>query len=262
MINSDEKNVIIGHNRFQNIIKNLQEELDKQTKINIEYDNRLNLYKITINNLQQQLKDRNELILSLEDNKNNTNIDDILNETTEQKLYNDVLCKENSRLLNNHNLLLETYNNACEENCYLSKEKVDLTNTFNDKLKVFETTVNSLSTKCSELVDSNKELLQNYTLQIYNNTILSEEIMSIKTITSEKLLSYDQSIKQYDYELNEEKKYNSILNETINNLQNSITEYRSVSDFYLEKEQDTLLQNKTRKLEIKEKNNSLRKYKR
>lgn len=243
-----------GHNRFQLIIKDLQENLDIKVRTINENENRLNLYKITISNLQTQVKDLTS--------KNNSNIMLLeklsIIETPVNSCDDSCLIKYNS-LINTNVLLCDEKKNILIHNDSLLKERNDLISNLNNKISLFENTINSLSSKCNDLSDTNISLSQNSSLNISSNKSLNDELNLIKTKTKEKFLSYEQSINNYDYELNEEKKQNDILNDTIVDLQNSLEKYKYLSDFYIEKDKILTDSNISQK---KDKNNSLRKTKR
>jgi hypothetical protein len=98
-INSTQK--IMGHNKFQQKIEDLERELAMYKKYNTEQDMKINLFKKTITNLQTQLQEKSNQISSSQTNDTTIYTEQINNLTSNLELKT----KENETLLKKLNLL-------------------------------------------------------------------------------------------------------------------------------------------------------------
>jgi chromosome segregation ATPase len=211
-INSTEK--IMGHNKFQQKIEELENELNIYKKYNNEQDMKINLFKKTISNLQTQLQEKSNQI-------NVTQTSDTYMYTNKiNTLTSDLAIKtqENNNLLQRIVILEKDieYNNID-----LEKIKGEYFDTI-DKLKLLNQAYKTLELKYQEKVNdiqSNKTVINNLekklNLEITIKTNLELELNLLKGEVSE----YRNNINNVKLEKDNEI---SVLTEQLNNISKSI----------------------------------------
>ena len=196
-VNSSQK--IIGHNRFQQKIEELENFIEKDKKYKAEQEMKVNLFKKTISSLQAQLQQRS----NLERPQDNTNIKLIeeQSETIKQLTLDISKFKlERESLTNQLNTYLSDINRLKDENTFIIKKYDDIKNEYDllnknyqEKNYILENTISdklSLQHKLNfEL--SLKENLESEVLLLrsHSKTIELEKIISNKNIIIDKLNS-------------------------------------------------------------------------
>lgn len=196
-VNSSQK--IIGHNRFQQKIEELENFIEKDKKYKAEQEMKVNLFKKTISSLQAQLQQRS----NLERPQDNTNIKLIeeQSETIKQLTLDISKFKlERESLTNQLNTYLSDINRLKDENTFIIKKYDDIKNEYDllnknyqEKNYILENTISdklSLQNKLNfEL--SLKENLESEVLLLrsHSKTIELEKIISNKNIIIDKLNS-------------------------------------------------------------------------
>jgi chromosome segregation ATPase len=105
-VNSTQRT--IGHNKFQQKIEELEQEIDRNKSYQKEQDMKLNLFKKTISTLQNQLQERGRVVGNLENAPNSNKYEKQLEDQSEQ-IKN--LTLENVNL----NLKIESLNNNLDK---------------------------------------------------------------------------------------------------------------------------------------------------
>ncbi len=196
-VNSSQK--IIGHNRFQQKIEELENFIEKDKKYKAEQEMKVNLFKKTISSLQAQLQQRS----NLERPQDNTNIKLIeeQSETIKQLTLDISKFKlERESLTNQLNTYLSDINRLKDENTFIIKKYDDIKNEYDllnknyqEKNYILENTIsdklslqNKLNFELSLKENLESELLL---LKSHSKTIELEKIISNKNIIIDKLNS-------------------------------------------------------------------------
>jgi chromosome segregation ATPase len=154
-VNSTQRT--IGHNKFQQRIEELEQEIDRNKSYQKEQDMKLNLFKKTISTLQNQLQERGRVVGNLENAPNSNKYEKQLEDQSEQ-IKN--LTLENVNL----NLKIESLNNN------LDKQTNEIVQLKNEKESIF--------LKLTNLKNEYQMLIKNYQIKV-------NDLESITITTSE-----------------------------------------------------------------------------
>jgi len=196
-VNSSQK--IIGHNRFQQKIEELENFIEKDKKYKAEQEMKVNLFKKTISSLQAQLQQRS----NLERPQDNTNIKLIeeQSETIKQLTLDISKFKlERESVTNQLNTYLSDINRLKDENTFIIKKYDDIKNEYDllnknyqEKNYILENTISdklSLQNKLNFELSLKKNLKSKLLLlKSHSKTIELEKIISNKNIIIDKLNS-------------------------------------------------------------------------
>jgi len=199
-INSSQK--IIGHNKFQQKIEDLERELDIYKKYNTEQDMKINLFKKTISNLQTQLQEKSNQINS--------------NQNTETIIYTEQINTLTS------NLSLKSQENVkLLERLHLLEMEIEYKNADFEKIK--NEYILTLD-KMSDLKQLYSSLDSNYQSQV-------NDIQRNKNI-----------IKELENKLNLEATIKNKLETELSLLKTEVSEYRNnINNIKLEKDNEISL---------------------
>ena len=172
-LNSNQKT--IGHNRFQQKIEELEKEIEKNKKYQLEQDMKVNLFKKTISTLQTQLQQRFNLERPLDNNIQ------LIEEQSEKikKLTFEIsnLKLEKESLNNNLNTHLLTINRLNNENTSIVKKYDILKNEYEELNKTCSEQVYKLENEVSNKIDLQNKL--NFELSLKEN--LESELLILKS---------------------------------------------------------------------------------
>lgn len=196
-VNSSQK--IIGHNRFQQKIEELENFIEKDKKYKAEQEMKVNLFKKTISSLQAQLQQRSNL--ERPQDNNNIKLIEEQSETIKQLTLDISKFKlERESLTNQLNTYLSDINRLKDENTFIIKKYDDIKNEYDllnknyqEKNYILENTIsdkltlqNKLNFELSLKENLESELLL---LKSHSKTIELEKIISNKNIIIDKLNS-------------------------------------------------------------------------
>ena len=196
-VNSSQK--IIGHNRFQQKIEELENFIEKDKKYKAEQEMKVNLFKKTISSLQAQLQQRSNL--ERPQDNNNIKLIEEQSETIKQLTLDISKIKlERESLTNQLNTYLSDINRLKDENTFIIKKYDDIKNEYDllnknyqEKNYILENTIsdkltlqNKLNFELSLKENLESELLL---LKSHSKTIELEKIISNKNIIIDKLNS-------------------------------------------------------------------------
>lgn len=154
-VNSTQRT--IGHNKFQQKIEELEQEIDRNKSYQKEQDMKLNLFKKTISTLQSQLQERGRVVGNLENTPRTDKYEKQLEDQSDQ-IKN--LTLENVNL----NLQIESLNNN------LDKQTNEIVHLKNEKESIF--------LKLTNLKNEYQMLIKNYQIKV-------NDLESITITTSE-----------------------------------------------------------------------------
>ena len=185
-VNSSQK--IIGHNRFQQKIEELENFIEKDKKYKAEQEMKVNLFKKTISSLQAQLQQRS----NLERPQDNTNIKLIeeQSETIKQLTLDISKFKlERESVTNQLNTYLSDINRLKDENTFIIKKYDDIKNEYDLLNKNYQEKNYILENTISDKLSLQNKL--NFELSLKEN--LESELLLLKshskTIELEKIIS-------------------------------------------------------------------------
>jgi len=196
-VNCSQK--IIGHNRFQQKIEELENFIEKDKKYKAEQEMKVNLFKKTISSLQAQLQQRSNL--ERPQDNNNIKLIEEQSETIKQLTLDISKFKlERESLTNQLNTYLSDINRLKDENTFIIKKYDDIKNEYDllnknyqEKNYILENTIsdkltlqNKLNFELSLKENLESELLL---LKSHSKTIELEKIISNKNIIIDKLNS-------------------------------------------------------------------------
>lgn len=196
-VNSSQK--IIGHNRFQQKIEELENFIEKDKKYKAEQEMKVNLFKKTISSLQAQLQQRSNL--ERPQDNNNIKLIEEQSETIKQLTLDISKFKlERESVTNQLNTYLSDINRLKDENTFIIKKYDDIKNEYDllnknyqEKNYILENTIsdklslqNKLNFELSLKENLESELLL---LKSHSKTIELEKIISNKNIIIDKLNS-------------------------------------------------------------------------
>ena len=215
-INSTEK--IMGHNKFQQKIEELENELNIYKKYNTEQDMKINLFKKTISNLQMQLQEKSNQMN--QNSEISIYVDKITDLTENLKSKTD----ENNTLLHKIVILEKDLE---YKNIDLSKIKDEYFTSI-DKLALLNQSYTTLELKYQSHVNdiqNNKITIHNLEKQLNLETTIKSNLESELSLLKKEVSEYRNNINNIKLEKDNEI---SILTEQINNLMNSSVQSREI----------------------------------
>lgn len=211
-INSTEK--IMGHNKFQQKIEELENELNIYKKYNNEQDMKLNLFKKTISNLQTQLQEKSNQINVSQNSETSMHIDKINTLTSNLVMKT----QENDTLLQKIVILEKDIEYKSID---LEKIKHEYFSTI-DKLSLVNQSYKTLELKYQEQVNdlqTNKTIIHNLEKRLNLELTIKNNLESELNLLKNEVSEYRNNINNIKLEKDNEI---SVLTEQLNNISKSM----------------------------------------